>query len=121
MKPDTRGVGGAGNRLANDLRRFHARLGDQPAILGVVSTVDASPGQIDDSDAPYHNLKAYLMMTRHPEKADPGFLAAILAARWPQGGAAGDEQKKLAAAQFWFYASERKENFCPARPDDDAP
>ena len=96
-------------------------LGDsQEAIQRKLRSLPTSPGQFDDYDAPYNNLKAYLMMTRHPEKADPGFLAAILAARWPQGGAAGDEQKKLAAAQFWFYASERKENFCPARPDDDA-
>ncbi len=96
-------------------------LGDsQDAILRKLRSLPASPGQFDDYDAPYNNLKAYLMMTRHPEKADPGFLAAILAARWPQAGSAGDEQKKLAAAQFWFYASERKENFCPARPDDDA-
>ncbi len=96
-------------------------LGDsQDAILRKLRSLPASPGQFDDYDAPYNNLKAYLMMTRHPEKADPGFLAAILAARWPQAGASGDEQKKLAAAQFWFYASGRKEDFCPARPDDDA-
>jgi hypothetical protein len=37
------------DRLGNNARRIHARLFDQLAILGVVSAVDASPGEIDDN------------------------------------------------------------------------
>jgi hypothetical protein len=43
----------------------------------------------------------------------------MLGVRWPQAESAGEEQKRLANSQFWFYASERKSNFCPARPEDD--
>ncbi len=95
-------------------------LGDtQDTLLRRLRALPSSPGPYDDYDAPYNNLKAYLMMTRHPEKADAPFLSGMLGARWPQAESAGEEQKRLANSQFWFYASERKGNFCPARPEDD--
>jgi type VI protein secretion system component VasK len=46
-------------------------LGDtQDMLLRRLRALPSSPGPYDDYDAPYNNLKAYLMMTRHPEKAD---------------------------------------------------
>ena len=101
-------------------RLREALLGDvQDTLLRRLRGLPSSPGPNDDYDTPYNNLKAYLMMTRHPEKAEAPFLAGILGARWSQADTAGEEQKQLAGRQFWFYASERRDDFCPARPDND--
>ena len=95
-------------------------LGDvRDRLAGRLRSLPASPGPSDDYDTPYNNLKAYLMMTSNPDKADTPFLSRMLAARWAQADTATEEQKRLAGAQFQFYAAERKDNFCPARPDTD--
>lgn len=88
-------------------------------LLRRLRSLPASPGPNDDYDAPYNNLKAYLMMTRHPEKADAKFLTGVLDDRWQQGRALSPDQARLAHDQFWFYSAERTGNFCAARPDDD--
>ena len=91
----------------------------QDSLLRRLRGLPSSPGASDDYDAPYNNLKAYLMMTRNPGKTDVPFLAGMLGTRSRPGEAASGEVKQLAGSQFWFYASERQGNFCAARPDED--
>jgi type VI secretion system protein ImpL len=115
-----------GQRMYDNVRELYCGrlretlLGDvQDTLLRRLRGLPSSPGPNDDYDTPYNNLKAYLMMTKNPDKADAPFLSGMLGTRWSQADTAGEDQRKLAGRQFWFYASERRDNFCPAPPDND--
>ncbi|MEZ5399661.1 MAG: ImcF-related family protein [Bryobacteraceae bacterium] len=83
-------------------------------------SVPRTPGPQDDYDQPYSYLKAYLMMTRYPDKADAAYLTRVLGNVWADRQALSPDQTRLAREQFRFYASARKDNFCDARADEDA-
>jgi type VI secretion system protein ImpL len=92
----------------------------QEQLVRRLRVVPQTPGPQDDYDRPYSYLKAHLMMTRHPEKADAAFLGRVLGDVWRSRPDLTPDQQKLALEQIRFYASARKDNFCPARPDEDA-
>lgn len=92
------------------------------SVAGAMRVLPQTPGPNDSYEAPYSALKSHLLATSHPGKADAGnqaFLAQALSARWAATKNPGDEQLKLARAQFQFYAQERPGDYCPARPDSD--
>ncbi|MEZ5353937.1 MAG: ImcF-related family protein [Bryobacteraceae bacterium] len=96
-------------------------LGDiQEQLVRRLRSVPQTPGPRDDYDRPYSYLKAYLMTTRHPDKADPAYLTRVLTELWASRPDLAPDQVRLAREQFRFYSSGRKDNFCPARPDEDA-
>lgn len=92
----------------------------QAVLSRQLASVPPSPGPNDDYERPYNYLKAYLMTTRHPEKADAAFLERVLTEAWANGREVTPDQLRLARTQFAFYAQRRQSGFCPAPPDDGA-
>ena len=67
------------------------------------------PVRNDSSDYTwsYGLLKAHLITTSYPEKSTADFLVPVLLGAWSQGRSAlSDERKRLADAQFTFFAEE---------------
>lgn len=102
----------AGKRLEPDLRtlyfsRFATLLFD-PTRDAVVKTMNALPAvpQGNEYEATKDLLKAHLITTAYPDKSSAEFLAPILLAQWVGDKNVDDERKKLALAQFEFYANE---------------
>ena len=79
-----------------------------------------APGQGDDYELPFRLLRAYLMTTSDPSKAEPGFLARVLIDRWSSNRVLSEDESALIRQQFAFYASERANDLCPAKADPDA-
>src|SRR5215469_16349209 len=71
----------------------------------------------DDYSTAYNTLKAYLMTTLNPNKADTSFLSQFLLSKW-SGPLDSAEQNRLALEQFKFYADElRIDNPFPGQDD----
>ena len=94
-------------------------LGDAHAsIEAYLKALPSAPGPNDDYERPFRALKAYLMMTLRPGKADPAFLGSALTDAWQSTRPTRPEQSSLARNQFDFYGAERSTDMCPSRADD---
>jgi type VI secretion system protein ImpL len=84
-----------------------------------LDTLPGAPGPTDDYDAPYGDLKAYLMLTSNPDKSDAKFLAQLLTDRWSaaRGGTATPEMIRLARAQFQFLGAQLPSGLCAGRAE----
>ncbi len=90
--------------------RFRQLLFDQ-AYNSVHATLMArptSPGPNDDYSAAYNPLKAYLIVTSHPDKSTREFLTPTLLKYWLAGRDLDDQRKQLVEQQLDFYADELK-------------
>jgi type VI secretion system protein ImpL len=104
----------SGETLRDDLRqqyfdRFKKLLfGEVQSQVGTfLRNRPASPSNPSDDDysTSYNTLKAFLMTTLNPEKADTPFLSQFLLSKW-SGPSDSAEQNRLALQQFAFYADE---------------
>jgi type VI protein secretion system component VasK len=94
-------------------------LDDTRASLeAYLRALPGAPGPNDDYYSPFRALKAYLMTTLRPGRADPAFLALALTDTWQGTPATRSEQRSLAMDQFAFYGAERSTNMCPGKADD---
>lgn len=82
-----------------------------------LSSLTFAPGPGDDYDTTYRELKAYLMLTSNPERADAGFLGTVLTARFTAARnlEPNSEFSKLTENQFRFLGSQRTSGFCGGR------
>jgi type VI secretion system protein ImpL len=101
-----------GHRLEPDLRtlyfsRFATLLFD-PAREAMVKSMNGLPAVPVGTEyqATKDLLKAHLITTAYPDKSSADFLAPVLLAQWAGDKNVDDERKKLALAQFEFYANE---------------
>ncbi|HXA56949.1 MAG TPA: ImcF-related family protein, partial [Candidatus Acidoferrum sp.] len=90
--------------------RFRQLLFEQTynSLHTTLTQLPASPGPTDDYSAAYNPLKAYLIVTSHPEKATREFLTPALLKYWLAGRELDDERKQLVQQQLDFYADELK-------------
>ncbi len=116
-----------GHSLYEDVRSLYCRdLGRTmlgPARASMQSTLTglrAVPGPNDDYERAFNTLKAYLMTTSNPEKAEVPFLGDQLSAQYAGGRQLAPEQAALVRDQFAYYAAERSSGMCPAADDKDA-
>lgn len=104
------------------LDRFQTLLLD-PARAALLDSLRRLPAAGDDPgafDRGYEQLKAYLMITRHPERVDPG-LAPVLMQLWLNDRQIDPEGRELALGQFEFYAGvlcRDADTLCQAAADD---
>ena len=68
-----------------------------------LSGLPAAPGPDSDYQATYEALRAYLMVTRYPERAEADFLSAALVRRWRI--LQDEESQALARSHFEFFGS----------------
>ena len=121
----------SGDSLYEDVRplyfdRFKKLLfgdvqGQMASFLRNRPTAPANPSD-DDYNAAYNTLKAYLMTTLRPDKSDTPFLSEFLLSQWSvkldPAVTEQSEPKRLALAQFAFYADElRLDNPLPSNDD----
>ena len=116
----------SGDSLYEDFRpryfdRFRKLLfGDtQGQMASFLRNRPTSPTSISDEDysTAYNTLKAYLMTTLNPNRADTSFLSQFLFSKW-SGPLDSAEQNRLALEQFKFYADElRIDNPFPGQDD----
>lgn len=104
----------SGDLLYEDFRplyfdRFRKLLfGDAQSQMALfLRNRPTSPTNTSDDDyvTAYNTLKAYLMTTLNPNKADTSFLSEFLLSKW-SGPLDSAEQNRLALEQFRFYADE---------------
>lgn len=90
--------------------RFHQWMfGEtQKTLRANIGRVPATPGPTDEYSPIYDQLKAYLITTAHPDKSSKEWLTPVLLHYWPAGRDLDEERKKLATAQFDYYAEELK-------------
>ena len=86
-----------------------------PARLNILRSLDslpAAPTAPAQYGRAYGLLKAYLMVTSHPDRLDAPFVEPLLLERWLNGREADSTYEGLARAQFTFYA----DRLCRALP-----
>ncbi|HLJ86704.1 MAG TPA: ImcF-related family protein [Candidatus Angelobacter sp.] len=83
--------------LASTQTRIATRLKGLP---------ESPAASADDFGDNYKSLKAYLMTTRNPDRADKNFLSPILLDRWSNGQGIDPTRLELARNQFDFYSGE---------------
>src|SRR6185437_6819920 len=90
--------------------RFRQMLFDQAynSLHSTLTALPASPGPNDDYSAAYNPLKAYLIVSSHPEKSTREFLTPTLLKSWLAGRDLDDQRKQLVQQQLDFYADELK-------------
>lgn len=90
--------------------RFRQLLFDQAynSLHTTLASLPAAPGPNDDYSAAYNPLKAYLIVTSHPEKSTREFLTPALLKAWLAGRDMDDQRKQLVQQQLDFYADELK-------------
>jgi type VI secretion system protein ImpL len=102
----------AGHRLEPELRRLYfgqfATLLFDPTREAIVRTMNALPAVPQGTEYPATRdlLKAHLITTAYPDKSTVEFMAPLLLQQWVGDKNVDDERKKLALAQFEFYAGE---------------
>lgn len=77
--------------LSPALDSLREELGNLPSV----------PGPGSDYQATYDALRAYLMVTRYPERTETDFLSPVLASRW--GLLHDEESRTLVERQFEFF------------------
>ncbi|MBI4893667.1 MAG: hypothetical protein HY821_23815 [Acidobacteria bacterium] len=89
-------------------RKFDAIQRDATlrAILSFLQNLPASPGPNDEYGPAYTALKSYLIITAHPDKSTPSFLAPALTTHWRAGWSPDPSTLSLGNSQFHFYAGE---------------
>lgn len=80
----------------------------QEGLVAWCRKLPSTPGPDDDYGYTYDTLKAYLITTSHPDKSTKLFLSPLLLKRWAGDRQVDEERRKLAQAQFDFYAEELK-------------
>lgn len=105
----------SGNSLLPTARRlyfsrFHQVMfgQTQEGLVAWCRKLPSTPGPEDDYGYTYDTLKGYLITTSHPDKSTKLFLSPLLLSRWAGDQKLDDERRKLAEAQFDFYAEELK-------------
>ena len=90
--------------------RFRRLLFDQAynSLHSTLTALPVSPGPNDDYSAAYNPLKAYLIVSSHPEKSTREFLTPTLLKYWLPGRDLDDQRKQLVEQQLDFYADELK-------------
>ena len=90
--------------------RFRQLLFDQAynSLHSTLTALPVSPGPNDDYSAAYNPLKAYLIVTSHPDKSTREFLTPTLLKYWLAGRELDDQRKQLVQQQLDFYADELK-------------
>ncbi len=102
----------AGRSLEPDLRRLYfarfATLLFDPARESMIHSMSGLPAVPRGGEyaSTKDVLKAHLITTAYPEKSTAEFLAPVLLAQWAGDKNVDDERRKLALAQFEFYANE---------------
>ena len=90
--------------------RFRQLFFDQTynSLHGALMALPVSPGPNDDYSAAYNPLKAYLIVSSHPEKSTREFLTPTLLKYWLAGRDMDDVRRQLVQQQLDFYADELK-------------
>jgi type VI secretion system protein ImpL len=76
------------------------------SLVTALRTLPNSPTQSSDYGRTYATLKAYQIITTHPEKSTADFLAPVLQDRWLGSTRIDPTRAELARRQFAFYAEE---------------
>ena len=90
--------------------RFHQVMfgQTQTALLDYMKGLPVSPDPAFEYQPTYDTLKAYLITTSNHDRSTKLFLAPQLLARWVGKQGVEEDRRKLAQAQFEFYAEELK-------------
>ncbi|MGH9575642.1 MAG: ImcF-related family protein [Candidatus Acidiferrales bacterium] len=90
--------------------RFRQLFFDQTynSLHSTLTALPVSPGPNDDYSAAYNPLKAYLIVSSHPEKSTREFVTPTLLKSWLAGRDLDDQRKQLVQQQLDFYADELK-------------
>lgn len=90
--------------------RFRQLLFDQTytSLHSTLMSLPAAPGPADDYSAAYNPLKAYLIVSSHPEYSTREFLTPTLLKYSPAANDPDEERKQLIRQQLDFYADELK-------------
>jgi len=78
------------------------------SLHATLAALPTTPGPNDDYSAAYNPLKAYLIITSHPDKSTREFLTPTLLKYWLAGRDLDDARKQLVQQQIDFYADELK-------------
>jgi type VI secretion system protein ImpL len=76
------------------------------SLVTALRTLPNSPTQSSDYGRTYATLKAYTIITTHPEKSTAEFLPPVLQDRWLGATRLDPTRAELARRQFAFYAEE---------------
>jgi type VI secretion system protein ImpL len=76
------------------------------SVVRELRTLPDAPTPASDYGRTYATLKAYQIITTHPEKSTPEFLAPALQERWLGATRLDPTRAELARRQFSFYAGE---------------
>jgi type VI secretion system protein ImpL len=76
------------------------------ALEGTLRDLPAAPGADSDYGASYDALKAYLVVTRHPDRSTAAFLGPTLLTHWRGDDYIDDERLSIARRQFDFLGEE---------------
>lgn len=102
--------------------KFHQVMfgATQQSLVEWCRQLPASPGPDDDYGYTYDSLKGYLITTSHPDKSTKVYLSPLLLARWAGKRHVDEDRRKLAQAQFDFYAEELKHGNMFSKENDTA-
>lgn len=90
--------------------RFRQLLFDQTynSLHATMASLPNAPGPTDDYSAAYNPLRAYLVVSAHPEYSTREFLTPTLLKYSPAANDPDEERKQLIRQQLDFYADELK-------------
>lgn len=80
----------------------------QAGLLDWLKNLPPTPEPSAEYQPTYDTLKGYLITTSHPQKSTKMFLSPLLLSRWAGKTQLDPERRRLAQAQFDFYAEELK-------------
>jgi type VI secretion system protein ImpL len=104
------------------LRAFRASLGRtaRQQLYTRLSGLPSEPSQAAEYGRTYGALKAYLILTSHPERSSTAFLPDAVLDAWTEAGGLDDAGDDLLRDQLTFFADVIREDAPYAEPPDEA-